>query len=118
MKPFPGTHGVASHRRIVLNNEQREWFAHYYPKTENGRMAKAMGISKESVRVQARQLGLEKSAAGLKAIQKRQHKLAAKINEANGCYDRKRGHPVSEATREGNRRRWEEEHNGDRKSVV
>ena len=110
MKPFPGiiTHGGANHRRIELNNEQREWFAHYYPKTENGRMAKAMGISKETVRVQARQLGLEKSAAGLKAIQKRQHKLAAKINEANGCYDRKRGHPTSDATLAGNRKRWEE----------
>lgn len=120
MKPFPGTitRGGANHRRIDLNNDQREWFAHYYPKIENERLSKAMGISIESVRVQARQLGLEKSEAGLRAIRRRQAKAMAKTNHKNGCYDRKRGHAPSEATLEGNRRRWEETRQGLRDSPV
>ena len=120
MKPFPGTitHGGANHRRIELNNEQREWFAHYYPMIENERLSKAMGISKESVRVQARQLGLEKSEAGLRAIRRRQAKAMAKTNERNGCYARKRGHPPSEATLKGNLKRWEETRQGLRDAPV
>jgi hypothetical protein len=45
-------------------------------------------------------------------------KAMAKTNEKNGCYDRKRGRPVSEATRGGNRRRWEEERLGLRENVM
>jgi hypothetical protein len=114
MKPFPGTitHDGANHHRIELNNEQREWLAHYYPKIENERLSNAMGISIVSVRVQARQLGLEKSEAGLRAIRRRQAKAAAKTNERNGCYARKRGHPPSEATLKGNLKRWEETRQG------
>ena len=40
-----------------------------------------------------------------------------KTNERNGCYDRKRGHPVSEATLAGNRKRWEEYRAGLREST-
>ena len=120
MKPFPGTisHGGVNHRCIELNNEQREWFTYYYPKIENDRLSKTMGISRESVRVQARQLGLEKSEAGLRAIRRRQAKAAAKTNERNGCYDRKRGHPPSEATLKGNLKRWEEERLGLRENAL
>ena len=120
MKPFPGTitHGGANHRRVELNNEQREWFAHYYPMNENERLSKAMGISKESVRVQARQLRLEKSESGLRAIRRRQTKAMAKTNERNGCYARKRGHPPSEATLKGNLKRWEETRQGFRDDPV
>lgn len=108
MRAFPGAveRGGRNHRMILLNDEQRAWLREVYPATENERIAKAMGISKEVVRVQARKIGLEKSEAGMKAIRKRQQKQAAKTNEANGCYDRKRGHPPSQATINGARQRW------------
>ena len=93
------------HRR-VLNDEQREWLCRWFPTTENCRLAKAMGISLYKLHDFARELELTKSEAGLKAIKKRQTRRMAKTNERNGCYDRKRGHPVSEATREGSRKRW------------
>lgn len=95
------------HRR-VLNDEQREWLCKWFPTTENKRLAKAMGIRLEKLCDFARELGLAKSEAGLRAIKRRKYKAMAKTNERNGCYDRKRGHAPSEATMEGNRRRWEE----------
>jgi hypothetical protein len=114
MTAFPGevemTNGKV-HRR-VLNDEQREWLCRWFPTIENKRLAKAMGISLYKLHEFARELGLTKSEAGWKAIKRRQTKAMVKTNYANGCYDRKRGHPVSDATREGNRRRWEETRQG------
>ena len=110
MKAFPGTVEMTNgkvHRR-VLNDEQREWLCKWFPMTENCRLAKAMGISLYKLHDFARKLGLTKSEAGMKAIKRRRTKAMAKTNERNGCYDRKRGHPPSEATMEGNRKRWEE----------
>ena len=110
-RPFTTKTGMAGCQRVkawVLTDEQRAWLADVYPATENERIAKAMGISKETVRVQARKIGLEKSETGMKAIRKRQQRQAAKTNEANGCYDRKRGHPPSQATLNGTRQRWRE----------
>lgn len=119
MKPFPGivemTKGKV-HRR-VLNDEQREWFCRWFPVTENCRLAKAMKISLFKLHDFARKLGLTKSEAGMKAIKRRQTKAMAKTNHKNGCYDRKRGHPPSEATMEGNRKRWEEYRAGLREST-
>lgn len=105
------------HRR-VLNDEQREWLCHWFPTIENKRLAKAMKISLFKLHEFARENGLTKSEAGMKAIKRRQVKAMVKTNEKNGCYDRKRGRPVSEATREGNRRRWEEERLGLRENVM
>ena len=99
------------HRR-VLNDEQREWLCQWFPTIENKRLAKAMGISLYKLHEFARELGLTKSEAGLRAIKRRQTKAMLKTNNANGCYDRKRGHPPSEATLEGSRRRWREEREG------
>lgn len=114
MKPFPGkvemTKGKV-HKR-VLNDEQREWLCRWFPTIENYRLAKAMGISEYKLHEFAREFGLTKSEAGLKAIKRRQIKAMVKTNHANGCYDRKRGHPPSEATFEGNRKRWEETRQG------
>lgn len=104
------------HRR-VLNDEQREWLCRWFPVTENSRLAKAMGVSLYKLHDFTRKLGLTKSEAGLRAIKRRQTKAMAKTNERNGCYDRKRGHPPSEATMEGNRRRWDEYHAGLREST-
>ena len=95
-------------RRRVLNDEQREWLCKWFPTTENKRLAKAMGIGQHKLLCFARELGLTKSEAGLRAIKRRQAKAMAKANRKNGCYDRKRGHAPSEATLEGNRRRWKE----------
>lgn len=99
------------HRR-VLNDEQREWLCQWFPTIENKRLAKAMGISLYKLHCFARELHLTKSEEGWRAIKRRQTKAMAKTNERNGCYDRKRGHAPSEATLEGNRRRWEEVHAG------
>lgn len=110
------THGKV-HRR-VLNDEQLEWLRRWFPTTENKRLAKAMKISLFKLHEFARENGLTKSEAGMKAIKRRQVKAMVKTNEKNGCYDRKRGRPVSEATREGNRRRWEEERLGLRENVM
>ena len=104
------------HRR-VLNDEQREWLCRWFPVTENNRLSKAMGISLYKLHCFARELNLTKSEAGLRAIKRRQTKAMVKTNRKNGCYDRKRGHAPSEATLEGNRRRWEEYRQGLREST-
>lgn len=118
MNRFPGI--VEKHKGkghyMVLNDEQREWLCRWFPTTENSRLAKAMNISMYKLHDFARQLALTKSEAGMRAIKRRQTKAMAKTNHKNGCYDRKRGHPPSEATLEGNRRRWEEFHQGLRES--
>lgn len=110
MKPFPGSIETANDktRRKVLNDEQLEWLRRWFPVTENCRLAKVMRISEQKLRDFAVENGLKKTAAGLRAIKMRQTKAMVKTNNRNGCYDRKRGHPVSEATRAGNRKRWEE----------
>lgn len=102
--------------RLIINDEQREWLCQWFPATENSRLAKAMGISLYKLHCFARELGLTKSEAGWRAIKRRQAKAVAKTNRKNGCYDRKRGHAPSEATLEGNRRRWEEYRKGLRES--
>ena len=104
------------HRR-VLNDEQRAWLCQWFPTIENKRLAKAMGISLYKLHCFARELNLTKSEAGLRAIKRRQTKAMVKTNRKNGCYDRKRGHAPSEATLEGNRRRWEEYRQGLREST-
>jgi len=120
MKQFPGEIEMAHNGKVhylVLNEEQKEWLRRWFPETENCRLAKAMGISLYKLHDFARKLGLTKSEAGMKAIKRRQTKAMAKTNERNGCYDRKRGHPVSEATLAGNRKRWEEYRSGLREST-
>ena len=119
MKRFPGTieRGGHNHRVVILNEEQEAWLVKWYPVTENKRLAKAMGVSTDALRNYAYRLGVNgKSDAGMAAIRKRQGKAAAKTNERNGCYDRKRGHAPSEATLKGIRRWWEEYHQGLRES--
>ena len=119
MTPYPGTTEMTRgkvHRR-VLNDEQRAWLCRWFPKTENSRLTKAMGVSLYKLHCFARELGLTKSEAGWRAIKRRQTKAMAKTNHKNGCYDRKRGHAPSEATLQGARRRWEEYRQGLREST-
>ena len=121
MKRFPGTieRGGKNHREVILNEEQEAWLVKWYPVTENKRLAKAMGVSLYAMRKYAYRLGVNgKSEAGMAAICKRQGKAAAKTNERNGCYDRKRGKPVSEATRKGLLKRWQDIKEGRRLSPM
>lgn len=121
MKRFPGTieRGGKNHRVVILNEEQEAWLVKWYPVTENKRLAKAMGVSMEAMRNYAHRLGCEgKSEVGMAAIRKRQGRAAAKTNERNGCYDRKRGKPVSEATRKGLQKRWQDVREGRRLSPM
>lgn len=120
MREFPGVIQMTKGRvhRRVLNDEQLAWLRRWFPVTENNRLCKAMGISHFKLHEFARENGLTKSEAGMRAIKRRQVKAMVKTNEKNGCYDRKRGHPVSEATREGNRRRWQEERLGLRENAL
>ena len=120
MNKFPGKIEKEKNGRtwwLVLNDEQKEWLCKWFPITENCRLAKAMGIGLYKLHCFAREMGLEKSEKGLKAIKRRQVAKALKTNIKNGCYDRKRGHPCSEATMAGCRRRWAEEHAGLRENV-
>ena len=121
MKRFPGTieRGGRTHRTVILNEEQETWLVRWYPVTENKRLAKAMGVGIDVMRNYAHRLGVKgKSETGMAAICKRQGKAAAKTNERNGCYDRKRGKPVSEATLEGLRKRWQDVREGRRLSPI
>lgn len=121
MKKFPGTieRGGKNHHEAILNEEQKAWLVRWYPVTENKRLAKAMGVSLEAMRNYARRLGVKgKSATGMAAIRKRAGKAAAKTNERNGCYERKRGKPVSEATRQGQIKRWQDVREGRRLSPM
>lgn len=119
MKKFPGevrNLGGQSHK-MFLDDEQKKWLAKYYPVTENLRLSKAMGISLTKLHDFAMDMHLEKSEEGKRAIIKRSRIAAVKTNEKNGCYDRKRGHPVSEATIAGRKRRWQEEKEGLRENA-
>lgn len=113
MKVFPGEiRRVGQGHKKVLDEEQIAWLKRYYPKTENARIAKAMDIGLEKLRDFVKELGLCKSEAGKKAIKRRQVRAMLKANNSNGCYDRKRGRPVSDATIAGRARRFEEERLG------
>lgn len=116
MKKFPGTVGKEK-RKKVLNDEQKDWLVKWYPTTECNRLSAAMGISDYKLHCLAREMGLKKSEKGLEAIRRRRDKRAAASNEKNGCYDRKRGHPVSAATMAGRARRFEEERLGLRENA-
>ena len=118
MKPFPGSVETFNNtRRKVLNEKQLAWLRRWFPVTENCRLAKVMRISEQKLRDFAVENGLKKTSAGLRAIKRRQTNAMVKTNNRNGCYDRKRGHPVSEATRNGNIKRWEEYRAGLREST-
>lgn len=120
MKNCPGKVEMTKGKvhRYVLSDRQKAWLKRYFPTTENVRLAESMGVTPKKVRDFAREMGLKKSEEGLREIKARQVAKAVETNNINGCYERKRGHPCSKATMEGNRRRWEEEHKGIRENVM
>lgn len=118
MKKFPQPLHKTKNNKIVLDEAQEEWLCKYYPVTENERIAKAMGVGIETLRKLRAFYGLAKSKRGLEAIHKRRNRRAAKTNERNGCYDRKRGHLPCEATIAGLQRYWQDMRDGKRKSPI
>lgn len=114
MKKFPSKVMRSSEpgHGVVLTEEQEKWLRRYFPTNENVHLAAAMGISVCTLRRLSALYGLKKSKQGLILMKQRQVAAMVQSNISNGCYDRKRGHKVSEATMAGTRRRWAEEHAG------
>lgn len=108
MIQFPGKlkHGGRNGKKILLSHKQVKWMNDFFPMTENRLIADAMGINVRTVSGVARRYGISKSEEGMRQIRKRQQEAALKTNLENGCYDRKRGRPVSEATCIGRAERW------------
>lgn len=75
----------------------RKWF----PEVENSRLMKVCGMTHSTFHRFAQDMGLTKSARGLRGIRKRHAAHIKKLCEANGYYDSLRGKPMSEAARQG-----------------
>lgn len=120
MRKFPGEikRGGGNHHAVILTEEQIEWLRRWYPVTENGRLAKAMGLSIGCVRKYAGLNGITKSEDGMREIWKRQNRAMVRTFNKKGYYDAKRGHAPSAATIEGNRRRWQAIREGKRKDPI
>lgn len=110
MTPFPGVieRSTKNGHPYVLNQEQREWLIHWFPTIEDKRIAQAMNVSLSTMHRLARDCNVKKSAAGMKAIKRRQAKAVYKLCKKNGYYDSIRGKTPSDATREATRKMWEE----------
>ena len=100
--------------KIVLTDEQRAWLIRWFPEEENPRLLKLSGMSHSTLHRYARELHLTKSAAGMKRIKKQHTRKLKRTCERNGYYDSLRGKPVSEATRQGTKRMWQEVREGKR----
>ena len=91
--PFPGRKLTSPYR---LSPRQIRWFREWFPKTENLRVANAMGVSVTTMHLFARAMGLTKSEEGLKGIMKRQAETCKMVCESNGEYERRRGKAPSQ----------------------
>lgn len=95
MKKFPGivekTWLGGFCYRASLNEEQKQWLIHTFPVNESNLIAKAMGVSENTVYKFARELGLKKSKAGMRAIKRRQGKNIIKTCTKNGYYKSLKG---------------------------
>jgi hypothetical protein len=100
--------------KIVLTDEQRAWLIRWFPEEENPRLLKLSGMSHSTLHRYARELHLTKSAEGMKRIKKQHTRKLKRTCERNGYYDSLRGKPVSEATRQGTKRMWQEVRDGKR----
>ena len=100
--------------KIVLTDEQRAWLIRWFPEEENPTLMKVSGMSHSTLHRYARELHLTKSAAGMKRIKKQHTRKLKRTCERNGYYESLRGKPVSEATRQGTKRMWQEVREGKR----
>lgn len=115
-RPFTTKLGKAGCQRVkawVLTEEQRAWLCKWFPEEENKRLMAASGMSHSTLHRFARELGLSKSESGIKRIKKRQAQHIKRLCEKNGYYDSLRGRQVSDACKEGIRRRWQKVRDGE-----
>ncbi len=99
---LPKRAGKGGVQEFYLTPELQAEFVHLYPITINRKMMRWFGISFSTSQRFKRELGLEKD---MPTIRKAQAKITKSICEENGYYDSLRGKPVSEACREGARRK-------------
>lgn len=128
MKEFPGTlekRPVPCGRNLsgtilkyVLTDEQRDWLCRWFPEIENSRLMKASGMTHSTLHRFACDLGLTKSAKGMRAIKKRQAAHIKKLCEQNGYYDSLRGKALSESCREGVAQMWQDIRDGKREHPI
>ena len=104
--------------KLKLNDEQLEWFLHWFPLKENAKVAAAMHVGQSTVSRMARDLHLTKSPEGLRAIHHRQAKRIKRVCEANGYYDSLRGHKPSQACIDATARMWQEIREGKRPKPI
>lgn len=73
MRPFPGELQKVTSRAhpYTLNDEQQEWLRETFPVIENRKIMAVMGVSWPTLHKLAHELGLKKSAEGMKAIRQR-----------------------------------------------
>lgn len=102
MRVSNGNHGAPSY---VLDDAQKSWLCKWFPLVENSVIMKKSGMSVWCVRRFAEELCLKKSDAGMRGINKRRAKKAARTCERNGFYDSKRGCGMPAAMRAGLMRR-------------
>jgi hypothetical protein len=107
-----GKKGRQSIMCFVLDNVQLAWFTKWFPEVENSIICKMMGITMSTMHRLAREFNLTKSEKGLRAIKKRQARHIKRLCEKNGYYDSLRGRQVSDACKEGIRRRWQQVREG------
>ena len=118
---FPGKlrkEGIGTAARYVLSRRQVAWFRKWFPMVENARIAEASGMSNSTLHKFAKQLGLRKSEEGMRGIRERQKEKCLEVCERNGYYDSIRGKPVSEETRRGLARMWQEIRDGKREHPI
>lgn len=85
MEPFPGTLKRApdGYHPYVLNKKQEAWLRATFPVTENRIVEKTMGVTHPTLYRIVSQLGIRKSAEGMKAIMQRQHIDHKRMNRHN-----------------------------------
>lgn len=98
----------------VLTAEQEAWLRKWYPITENKILMELSGMTHGKLHRLAREMGLSKSATGIKRIRKRQAAHIKRVCESNGYYASIRGKAPSEATLQGVRRLWQDVREGKR----
>lgn len=101
----PIVHGKNGALTCKLTPEQEEAFRKYFPIRFNRDIMEMFGLSFTTVHRLAREMGLKKN---MKVIQHKHAMHNKKVCEQNGYYDSIRGKQVSEACKEGMRRKWAE----------
>lgn len=82
MRPFPGEMQKVTSRShpYTLTDEQQDWLRETFPVTENRKIMEVMGVSWPTLHKLAHELGLKKSADGLRAIRQRKCEEHKRMN--------------------------------------